>query len=105
MNNARNNSWMPPATDRAALLEKIRALGFAKVELELYLDTHPTCRAALDYYYKTLDALRDITELYESTYGPLTAAGNRSTEKWQWVSSPWPWHRADEKADNRWEGV
>ena len=85
-----------PATDRNALLEEIRSLGFVKVELELYLDTHPTCRAALDYYHKTLEALKADTEMYEAIYGPLTAAGNTSTEGWEWVNSPWPWHRDDE---------
>ena len=49
-------------TDRAALLGKIRALDFVKVELELYLDTHPSCRSALDYYYQTIDALREMTK-------------------------------------------
>lgn len=93
MNNERTRV---PATDKSALLEHIRSLGFVKVELELYLDTHPTCRAALDYYYKTLEALKSATELYESMYGPLTAAGNVSAEKWEWVSTPWPWHRDDE---------
>lgn len=93
MNNQRSRA---PATDRGALLEEIRSLGFVKVELELYLDTHPGCRTALDYYYKTLEALKASTELYESLYGPLTAAGNTSSETWDWVNTPWPWHRDDE---------
>ena len=104
MNTARNNAKMPQTTDRAALLEKIRALDFVKVELELYLDTHPTCKAALDYYYQTIDALREMTHLYESMYGPLTAMGNVDTERWTWVNGPWPWQRADEQQDNGWEG-
>lgn len=103
MNTDRNNAKIPPMTDRAALLEKIRALDFVKVELELYLDGHPNCRSALDYYYQTIDALREMTLLYESMYGPLTAAGNVNPERWTWVSSPWPWQRADESYDNGWE--
>ena len=93
------------ATDRATMLRKIQSLAFVKAELELYLDTHPSCRVALDYYYKTLDALRESTALYESLYGPLTAAGNVNPDEWQWVSSPWPWHRDDEKMSDRWRGV
>lgn len=105
MNSSRNIAKMPPATDPAALLEKIRALTFAKTELELYLDTHPRCKVALDYYYQNIEALRELTELYESVYGPLTAAGNVSPDGWTWVNGPWPWQRADEKTDNGWEGV
>ena len=73
------------------LLEQIRALGFVKVELELYLDTHPNCRTALDYYRKTVDELERLTEEYHNQYGPLVASGNLSTENWNWVNGPWPW--------------
>ena len=74
-----------------SLLEQIRALSFVKVELELYLDTHPTCPTALDYYRRTVDALERLTEEYHNQYGPLVASGNLSTEKWNWVNGPWPW--------------
>lgn len=76
------------------LAEQIRALCFVKTELELYLDTHPRCRTALDYYYQTIEELKRLTEEYENTTGPLTAAGNVSTDQWHWVDGPWPWHQA-----------
>ena len=77
-----------------SLAEQIRALCFVKTELELYLDTHPRCRTALDYYYQTIMELKRLTEEYENTVGPLTAMGNVSTDQWQWVDGPWPWHQA-----------
>lgn len=76
------------------LAEQIRALCFVKTELELYLDTHPNCRTALDYYQRTVDELKRLTEEYENTAGPLTAMGNVSTESWRWVEGPWPWQQA-----------
>ena len=76
------------------LLEQIRALCFVKTELELYLDTHPRCRTALDYYYRTVAELKRLTEEYENTVGPLTGAGNINTEHWDWVDGPWPWQQA-----------
>ncbi len=81
-------------TLRGTLAEQIRALTFVKTELELYLDTHPRCRMALDYYYKTVEELKRLTEEYENTTGPLTAKGNVSTEEWNWVDGPWPWQQA-----------
>ena len=84
-----------------ALLEEIRALGFVKVELELFLDTHPGCQTALDYYHKTLEALRALTEKYESTVGPLTASGVTNTERWTWVDSPWPWQKGNGAVNGR----
>ena len=76
------------------LAEQIRALGFVKAELELYLDTHPNCRTALDYYYQTLAELRRLIEQYENTVGPLTASGTVSPDEWTWVKGPWPWQTA-----------
>ena len=77
-----------------SLAEQIRALCFVKVELELYLDTHPRCRTALDYYYQIVEELKRLTEEYENTVGPLTAMGNVSTDQWHWVDGPWPWQQA-----------
>lgn len=90
------NNQMTTGNDMMKLCEQIRSLEFVKNELELYLDTHPSCQTALDYYRKTLDALNKDTELYQSLYGPLTAAGTVSTTEWTWVNAPWPWYKGDE---------
>lgn len=84
MNNSKN-------VNNNSLLEKIRAVSFVKDEITLFLDTHPNCAAALDYYDKTVSELQMLTEEYENTVGPLTAMGNRSRVTWQWVDGPWPW--------------
>ena len=76
-----------------AMLERIRSLSFVKAELELYLDTHPRCRVALDYYYQTVDALTKLTDEYQAKYGPLTAMGSTGNEEWAWIKEPWPWQR------------
>ena len=52
------------ATLTGDLAEKIRALGFVKAEIELYLDTHPDCIIALDYYHRTVDELKRLVEEY-----------------------------------------
>ncbi len=83
-----------------ALLEKLRALSFVKTELELYLDTHPDCPAALDYYRRTVDELGELMEQYQMSYGPLIAAGGENASGWDWVKYPWPWQRGDEKMWN-----
>ncbi|MBQ8879567.1 MAG: spore coat protein CotJB [Clostridia bacterium] len=78
--------------DKDALFTKIQELRFVKAELELYLDTHPGCRVALDYYYQTIDALRDLYERY-SAYGAPLFASEVQGDTWSWVDNPWPWHR------------
>ncbi len=76
---------------KAELFRKLQELAFVKTELELFLDTHPDCKASLDYYYRIVDEYNTFLEQYEAKYGPITAAANVG-EKWNWTKGPWPWH-------------
>ena len=87
------------------LLEKIRQLSFVKAELELYLDTHPRCKVALDYYYQTLDALKKLTDEFQAKYGPLVASGSIGEDEWTWTKGHWPWHREADILSGDWERV
>lgn len=72
------------------LLRKVQALSFAKVETELYLDTHPDSTQALNYYKKTLAELDEAMTEYQNKYGPLFAEGVVG-DRWTWVEGAWPW--------------
>ena len=84
MNNNSNNQM-------TALADKIRELSFVLHEIELYLDTHPDCPAALDYFNDARDELKRLTDEYEKTFGPLTYTGVTG-DTWSWVDAEWPWH-------------
>ncbi len=73
------------------LLSEIRALSFALVETNLYLDSYPECAEALAYFRRVRDELRQKTEAYETMYGPLTVMGATAKNGWDWVETPWPW--------------
>lgn len=75
---------------KEALLHKIQELSFAKVETELYLDTHPDSTQALDYYKKILPALDEVMSEYQNKYGPIFAEGAMG-DRWNWVEGRWPW--------------
>lgn len=75
---------------KEALLKKIQALSFAKVETELYLDTHPDSKSALDYYRGVLNQLDAAMTEYQNKYGPLFAEGVVG-DRWSWVEGAWPW--------------
>lgn len=77
--------------DKHQLMNDIRMYSFAVLEAALYLDTHPRCRCALEYYEKYNTLLSDVKNEYEETYGPLTIFGGTSPECWSWVESPEPW--------------
>lgn len=79
-------------------LDAIRELSFVKTELELYLDTHPSCKVALDYYHKTVDALTKLMVEYQTQGAPIVASGSVDTESWRWVGEPWPWQRVSDMA-------
>ena len=72
------------------LMRKIQALSFAKVETELYLDAHPECEKALDYYKKIIAELNELMIKYQNENGPLFAEATVGNE-WKWVKKPWPW--------------
>ena len=89
MNNNRDRDNFNGAA--AALMKKIQSLAFAKVESELFLDTHPECRQALEYYKDVVRNLKEATEEYSAKYGPITATDVQG-DKWTWANGGWPWH-------------
>jgi len=72
--------------------ERIRSLEFAIVELALYLDTHPEDMTALCMHGQYSMELRELREMYQRAYGPLTI--HFPCNSWRWVENPWPWERS-----------
>ena len=53
---------------RDELMRRIHALSFAMTEAQLFLDTHPECRDALDYYRRLGDDLDTVMIEYQNKY-------------------------------------
>ena len=77
--------------NREQLMLKIQQLGFAKAETELFLDTHPTCKSALDHFHRIMRELNMAVTEYENKYGALTSSGVTNADRWTWVEGAWPW--------------
>lgn len=77
------------------LIKKIQELSFCAVELNLFLDTHPTNTQALQDYSYVLKELQQLKQIYNKNYGPLMNFGEAyvSGNFWQWVAEDekWPW--------------
>lgn len=90
---------------RQDLLRKISEVSFALNDLNLYLDTHPTDKPALDLFQEYHVERRKLMQQYEMDYDPLTIdcveidhseqmngdckyPGQRH---FHWVDSPLPW--------------
>lgn len=77
--------------DQKKLHRMIQNYAFALQETVLYLDTHPHCRQALQYYKRIREKLMDAARMYEERYGQLTIYGGTSCDSWKWVEEAWPW--------------
>lgn len=84
-NNMMNNM------DRRQLMQEIRQAGFAIVDLNLFLDSHPQHQMALDYFKDVQMRYKKLRDEYEMKYGPLTVCGTNTEQGWSWVQAPWPW--------------
>ena len=77
-------------TEQKKLFKQIQIYGFAVHETVLYLDGHPCDKKALEFYRKYSCKLKELKNVYENKYGPLTPFGN-SHDTWKWTEYPWPW--------------
>ena len=75
------------------LLQNIRCYEFAVNELALYLDTHPEDKKALCLHKKYCNELKNLRDMYQKVYGPLTIT--YPCNKWRWLEEPWPWEGGD----------
>ena len=87
---------------REDLMNKIQALSFAMTETQLFLDTHPECRTALDYYRRLADELDAAMAEYHNTHGPIVAEAT-APDRWSWVDTPWPWQINGNNTDKKWQ--
>lgn len=75
------------------LLKQIQEIDFSIYETVLYLDAYPSNSAALEYYHSLVEKRTALVTDYELSYGPISFLGNKSTDSWDWINSPWPWQR------------
>ena len=72
---------------REEMIQQIRCLSFAIVELAEYLDTHVDDEKALCLHREYATKLHELKEKYQMVYGPLTI--NFPCNKWRWIEEPW----------------
>ncbi|MCQ2490828.1 MAG: spore coat protein CotJB [Ruminococcus sp.] len=80
-------------TERA-LLKKIMQYDFTLKELDLYLDTHPSCSRGLAMFAKFKKLREAAAAEYNDKFGPLVPEQSKNLRSWDWVSDPWPWERS-----------
>jgi len=81
-----------PMNEQARLLTDIDALGFAMIDLNLYLDVFPNDREKINLYNEYRKEKEGLLKEYESKYGPITLnSDSLNSYPWAWNKMPWPW--------------
>jgi spore coat protein JB len=87
---AQKKKQLPDAYYKA--LEELQAVDFTLVELQQYLDTHPSDEAAKLQYNQIAEQRMTMVEPFEQKYGPLQHYGrSRTANPTDWSMTPWPW--------------
>ncbi|MNJ60702.1 CotJB protein [compost metagenome] len=74
------------------MLEKLQALDFVLVELNLFLDTHPDDLASIQQYNQLVQERTQLANHFQHLYGPLMNFGHSYSKfPWEWSKVPWPW--------------
>ena len=81
-----------PMNEQAEILTKINSLGFAMIDLDLYLDIYSNDTDMINLYNQFKSEKERLQSVYESKYGPLTLNSEAlNTTPWAWNNMPWPW--------------
>ena len=78
--------------ERQRLMNELYRVDFAITELNLYLDTHPECTAALQMLHEQLAAYEELSAAYAQEFGPLTIDQVTGCH-YTWTQAPWPWEK------------
>lgn len=86
--------------DKRRLTRQIMSYDFSILEMELYLDTHPRNRRALNLLSDLRRKRAALITAYEQRFGPyiVTTDDVPAEERWRWIDSPWPWETKEGEA-------
>lgn len=77
--------------DREKLMKTITRASFAMDDVKLFLDTHPNCQEALEYYQEAKKIREEAWKTYTENFGPLSSYEVDNTDYWDWNQGPMPW--------------
>ena len=83
----------PNQNERSRLFHDIGVIDFVIVEMNEYLDTHPTDKEAMEYLGHYVRMKNQAMREYAMKYGPLRISGadGCNQNEWKWATQPWPW--------------
>lgn len=93
------NSSVPSGDSKCDMMRKIQETDFAITDLNLFLDTHPNCKEALELFTKLSATSKSLKSDYQRKYGPLYATQSPNAVPFAWVDDDynWPWQKQEVK--------
>lgn len=76
---------------QCSLLMYINQVSFAMDDVNLFLDTHPCNKEAMEYYHMVKEQREKAMKEYNQKFGPLQIDQVESCDYWTWVEQAWPW--------------
>jgi spore coat protein JB len=80
-------------SNRAMSLRKIQIIDFVLNDTLLFIDTHPNCKEAMEYYNNFLEMRKSAVRDYTSQYGALEMTDCNLCGANKWCEGPWPWEK------------
>ena len=84
-------STLKADSEREDMLMQLQEAGFAMIDLGLYLDTNPNDKEMLKLFNMYRKKEKELCDMFERKYGPLTFDSEVMTNDWLWNRGPWPW--------------
>lgn len=79
--------------EKSELMMKLQQYDFMLYDLQLYLNSHPTCPEGREKFRKYLELKKDILRRLDEC-GIVVRAEKADTDScWNWIDDPWPWER------------
>lgn len=63
-------------------------------DLRLFLDTHPSDMAALEYFQNVQTVRNEVAQEYTNYFAPISSYNVAPSNDWSWGNEPWPWEGA-----------
>ena len=76
--------------EKQRLMAMIRKYDFVLYELQLYLDTHPGDKRAVEMFVEACRQARARKAAFEDSFYPLTACSSGKDGCWDWPEGVWP---------------
>ncbi len=85
---------------RNELLNIIDKTSFAMDDTRLFLDTHPNCQEALEFFQIMKVKRERAIEEYTKAFGPIRSYDVAPCDVWKWNMGPWPWQASYREGRN-----